>query len=136
MDSKLDKLLADLTKQTEETSAKKDKPKVTDKLPNRSNNRELDRFRYLLTLLLVSVKFGIFPYLYPNPLEDVSWFIVFLPAYFIEASLAAFLLLLALVTVVGLVGIRGYFGTKDLIRRFRNKEPSAFPLQSVDKDGW
>lgn len=136
---KFDKMMADLVEQeakATQDSVKKDKPKVTDKLPKANTNNELDRFRYLLTLLFVSVKLGLFAYLDPNPLADISWFIVFLPAYIVEALLGAAALVIALVAVIGLVGMYGFIGIKDIVRRFkRDKEPSVFP--TVDhKDGW
>ena len=57
-----DEMLADLSAQTakmekeKEKAEKKDKPKVTDKSSSTAGPSELNRFRYMLTLLLVSVK--------------------------------------------------------------------------------
>ena len=139
MSSEIDKVLESLGK-IDKTgdSVKKDESKVTDTLRSVSGGNELNRFRYLLTLLLVSVKLGIFAYLDPNPLADISWFIVFLPAYAVEAIVGAGLLIIALVAVIALVGIYGFYGIKDIVRRFkRAKEPSVFPhVDKINKDGW
>ena len=70
---------------------------------NISKRFALDGFRYSLTLLFVSVKLGLFSYLNPNPLSDVSWFIVFLPAYFLELGFGIFLVLMIIGAVIGIV---------------------------------
>ena len=70
------------------------------------NRRYLDVFRYLLTGLLVTVKLGLLTYLPVNPLVAVSWWLVFLPAYIIEAALIALLAaLVAAVIVIGLIAV-------------------------------
>ena len=87
-------------------------------------NVELDRFRYLLTLLLVMVKLGVFSHPDPNPLMNVSWFIVFLPAFLLEVILGLFLVVTVVVGTISLVGINGYRGLQrlaDIIRARRTK---------------
>ena len=64
------------------------------------NRTPLDMFRYSLAGLLVAVKLGLFSYLSVNPLATVSWWLVLLPAYVIEAALLAFLVALGVGAVL------------------------------------
>jgi len=87
----------------------------------RRRSVELDRFRYLLTLLLVTVKLGIFSYLDPNPLVDVSWIIVFLPAFFLEAIFGLLLGGVIVIGTIGIIGINGYRGLQKLAGHIRSR---------------
>jgi len=134
MQNEINKLLSDLSKQTEKKKAEEAKPKVMDKLPTRSENRELNEFRYLLTLMLVAVKLGIFPYLDPNPLADWSWWLVFLPAYAIEVVLVALIFIIAAVAVIGLLVINGWFAIKILVMKYQRSRDNKSEIPFGNKD--
>lgn len=65
----------------------------------------LSTFRYALALLLVTVKLGVLAYIQPNPLADVHWFWILLPAFIIELAIGAtFASIMVLAFVLAIVG--------------------------------
>lgn len=116
----------------EKTEEKKEKTTPIKIVVNRT---PLDIFRYSLTGMLVAVKLGLFSYLMVNPLATVSWWLVFLPAYIIEAALLAFVVGLGVVAVVITLGALIWFGFRlavvDPIRRRRFTKK----LDAAEKSG-
>ena len=85
---------------------KTEKKETTSPIQVTASRKYLDVFRYALTGLLVTVKLGLLTYLPANPLAAVSWWLVFLPAYILEAAVIAFLVALVVVAiVVGLIAV-------------------------------
>ena len=63
---------------------------------------ELNVFRYALTLLLVAVKLGVFG---NGALDQVSWWIVFLPAYILEIVIGVVAVISIIVGAVLWIGV-------------------------------
>jgi hypothetical protein len=85
---------------TKQAQKKTEKKETTSPIQVTVSRRYLDVFRYSLTGLLVAVKLGLLTYLPVNPLVAVSWWLVFLPAYILEAAVIAILVALVVTAIV------------------------------------
>jgi len=89
--------------------APKPKDNLKDALKSVSGTSKMSPFnvfRYSLTMLLLSVKMGLFAYLPVNPLINLSWFWVFFPAICVDL----FFILIVIITLIIVMGIYGFTG--------------------------
>jgi len=99
---------------------KKPEKRATDK-GSLKTNHSLNWSRYALTILLVSVKLGVFA-TDPNLLADTSWWIVLLPAYIVELGYLAALLLIAVLVAISLLIFYGFLGVKNLVNIYKTRK--------------
>ena len=115
----------------EDSSEKEQEKEKTPAIKVTLNRTPFDVFRYLLTGMLVTVKLGLLSYLSVNPLATVSWWLVFLPAYILEAVLLAFVVgvgvTLVLILLVYVFWLTFHYLVVEPIqkRRFKKKVEDA-----------
>jgi hypothetical protein len=117
-------------------------PEKKESRPFINNTGNFDKFRYGLTILFVSIKLGLFAYLPTNPLAEWSWWLVLLPAYITEGVIAALLVLLGALAVVGAVIYLLYLTVRYIIERIRfgrslkkPREDTVVPISATPVPG-
>ena len=74
-------------------------------------------FRYILSMLLVVVKLGLLTYLPINPLVNVSWIWIFLPAFCLEVAAFSIAIIIILIVTVSMGIYFGMIGLTSLWRK-------------------